>query len=463
MITRRRLLGGSAAMVALSPAFPSFATTPKSLVTQSAGVQIVPDAYPETRVWRYALNGQTGSGTGPVIRARQGDRLSLRLENGLADPTTIHWHGIRIENGMDGVPGVTQPPVGPGGRFDYSFDLPDAGTYWYHSHVDSVAQIARGLHGPLIIDEAEPIDVDEDLVLVLDDWRLDDNAQIIEDFENGHDRSHAGRIGNVVTTNGEMDWRHEVSSGARLRLRLINVANARVFDLGLSGLSGWVVALDGMPLEAPRALDGQFALGPAQRMDLIVDIGAPSGDEVGIVEFVRGEAYAQATFVVGDGARTRAAPPAPLPPNPDFGRPDLANARVFEVRMEGGAMRWLVDAMSGGEVKDGRTLAGEGLFWALSGQAGRPETPLADLARGETVRVDFVNETAFPHAMHLHGHHFWELDAAGALGDFRDTTLVAPGETRRTVFVAHNPGDWLLHCHMLGHHASGMGTWVRVA
>lgn len=448
--------------MAVASASASFATTPRTLATQAAQMQLAPASYPETDVWRYALDGKAGEGTGPLIRARQGDRLSLRLENNVADPTTIHWHGIRIDNSMDGVPGVTQAAVGPGERFDYSFDLPDAGTYWYHSHVDSVAQIARGLHGPLIIEEADPIDVDDDIVLVLDDWRLDDNAQIIQDFENRHDMSHAGRLGNVVTTNGDMDWRHGVPAGSRLRLRLINVANARVFDLGLVGVSGWVVAVDGMPLVAPRRIEGAFALAPAQRMDLIVDFEARPGDEVGLVEFIRGEAFAQATFVVGEGGGVRTEPPSALPPNPDFGQPDMETARRFDVRIQGGAMRGLAEAMSAGEIKDGRSLAMEGLFWALSGQAGRPDAPLAEIGRGETVRMDFVNETAFPHAMHLHGHHFWEINADQTLGDFRDTTLVAPGETRSTVFVAHNPGDWLLHCHMLAHHASGMGTWLRV-
>ncbi|MXQ08875.1 multicopper oxidase domain-containing protein [Alphaproteobacteria bacterium GH1-50] len=463
MITRRGVLAGGAALTVLGAPRPSLATTPGRLITQEASRQIVPTDYPETRLWRYALDGRTGPATGPTIRARQGDTLSLRLENGLARPTTVHWHGIRIDNAMDGVPGVTQSPVGPSETFDYVFDLPDAGTYWYHSHVDSVEQVARGLHGPLIVDEAEAPDVDDDLVLVLDDWRLDAGAQITDDFENRHDRSHAGRLGNVVTTNGDMDWRQSVTAGARLRLRLINVANARVFDLALAGVTGWIVATDGMPLAAPRVIEGPFALGPAQRLDLIVDIAGEVGDEVGLVELIRGEAYSQATFVVENGGSARTAAPLPLPPNPTYGVADATNARKIEIVMQGGAMRGLPEVMSGGVIRDGRSLMMEGLFWALSGQAGRPDTPLAEIAQGETVAIDFVNETAFPHAMHLHGHHFHEVAPDGSLGDFRDTTLVQPGQRVSTLFVAHNPGDWLLHCHMLAHHAAGMGTWIRVA
>ena len=126
-------------------------------------------------------------------------------------------------------------------------------------------------------------------------------------------------------------------------------------------------------------------------------------------------------------------------------------------------MRWLAEADTNEGRKSGRDLAGEGVFWALNDFAGRPIEPLAKLERNEPVRLDFINDTRWPHAMHLHGHHFFELDENGAPGDFRDTTLVQPGQTRSVLFTAHNPGDWLLHCHMLGHHAAGMGTWLRVA
>ena len=226
MITRRNVLGGGAALISLGVPTVSFATSPRALLTQQARTRIAPEPYPETDVWRYALAGKTGGGTGPVIRARQGDTLSLRLENGVPAATSVHWHGIRIDNAMDGVPGLTQAPVGPGETFDYTFDLPDAGTYWYHSHVDSVQQIARGLHGPLIIDEETPPDVDEDIVLVLDDWRLDDQAQIIEDFGNRHDMSHAGRTGNVVTTNGDMDWRYSALGALNSNSNLSSVLSA---------------------------------------------------------------------------------------------------------------------------------------------------------------------------------------------------------------------------------------------
>ena len=106
-------------------------------------------------------------------------------------------------------------------------------------------------------------------------------------------------------------------------------------------------------------------------------------------------------------------------------------------------MSWLGEATHMGVTRDGREMAADGIFWALSGVAGRPDEPLAEVARGETVRIDYVNEGNFPHAMHLHGMHFFELGPDDSLADFRDTTLVMPGQTIRTAFLAHNPGDWV--------------------
>ena len=300
--------------------------------------------------------------------------------------------------------------------------------------------------------------MDHDLTLVLDDIRLVQDASVSADFDNRHDGSHAGRMGNLILTNGSIDARYDVKRGERLRLRLINAANARVFQLGLHGLEGWVVALDGMPLQTPERPGETFALAPAQRMDLIVDVVAE--DEAFLVQFDRSGGYAQATFEVSGGSETTRAVPPALPPN-KLHALDLAPARSAPIRMEGGAMRGLQSARYQGEEMGMRDLASRGMFWAFNGAVGRQEAPLIEASLGETVRVPMINDTAFPHAMHLHGHHFQEVLETG-FGPMRDTLLVNPGETREVAFNAHNPGDWLFHCHMLSHHAAGMGTWIRV-
>jgi FtsP/CotA-like multicopper oxidase with cupredoxin domain len=118
-------------------------------------------------------------------------------------------------------------------------------------------------------------------------------------------------------------------------------------------------------------------------------------------------------------------------------------------------------AMMGGAMRGMREMAAAGMVWALNGRADMPDAPLLEAARGQTVRLRLVNDTAWPHAMHLHGHHFRRVDGP-APGPWRDTLLMDRGETAEIAFVADNPGDWLLHCHMLAHAATGMMTWVRV-
>lgn len=456
MLTRRTFLATSSA-AALAPALGHARAAPQVLVAAPSRQQIAPAAYAPTDIWSIG-----GTLPGTPLRFAQGERAQLTVQNDLPQATSLHWHGIRIENAMDGVPGLTQDPIPAGATFDYDFALPDAGTYWYHSHAQAVEQVERGLYGALIVAEADAPEVEADEVLVLDDIRLTQTAAISADFDAPHDASHAGRYGNVVLTNGQMDLRKRAAQGDRMRLRLINAANARIFQLAVQGMEGWIVALDGMPLAAPQPLTEAILLAPAQRVDLIVDVVAEAGEEAVLVSIERDGGYAQAVWDVAPGTAARRPAPAALPPNPDHPIGDLAKARRFDLRMEGGAMGGMRGAMLNGVQSGMRQMAQRGMFWALNGVAGRPEDPLADLALGETAVIDMINDTAFPHAMHLHGMHFSEVRPDGTLGPLRDTLLVNRAETRRIAFNAHNSGDWLMHCHMLSHHAAGMGTWLRV-
>jgi FtsP/CotA-like multicopper oxidase with cupredoxin domain len=243
----------------------------------------------------------------------------------------------------------------------------------------------------------------------------------------------------------------------------VNTANARILALETQGLAGWVVALDGMPLAAPQPL-ARLALAPAQRADLIVDVVAEDGGEALLVSLERDGGYAIATWTVGGEARPNRAPaPAPPPPNPVPELGDLATARRADLLMEGGAMGRMQGAMMGGRMTGMREMAGAGKVWAMNGMADMPETPLIRADRRETIRIRIINDTAWPHAMHLHGHHFRRVVEDRATGPLRDTLLMDRGETAEIAFVADNPGDWLLHCHMLEHSAGGMMTWIRVA
>lgn len=464
MQTRRAFLGQASATLALSGiGAPAFAASHfvERLTAREAVVQLAPEGYPATAIW-----GFDGQLPGSLIRVRQGDRIRRRFVNELPQPSSVHWHGLRIENAMDGVSGLTQEPVQPGESFDYDFVAADAGTFWYHSHHNSAEQVARGLYGALIVDEAEPVDVDHDEVFLLDDWLLDtETAQLDPDFASSHDRSHAGRRGNFVATNGAALTELPVKPNERMRLRLINAANARIFPLGLAGLEGWIMAYDGMPLDTPERLEGDLLLGPGQRADLIVDVTAAAGETAHLLRYSEEEGHSQVAFPVGaaGAARTRRDPPAPLPPNPGMDVPGAQAAPVTDLLMEGGAMGRLQEAVYNGETLGFRALADVNQFWSFNGVVGMTDTPLMTVAEGETGRVRFRNQTAFPHAMHLHGMHFREILDGGALGPLRDTLLVFGNETRDIAFVGGAPGKWIFHCHMLGHTASGMATWVQVA
>ena len=388
--------------------------------------------------------GFNGSTPGPELRLRQGEFLDVRFLNRIDQPSAVHWHGLRSDNAMDGVPGLTQDVVPPGDEFAYRLRAPDAGTFWYHSHNRSTEQVARGLYGALIVEEQTPPDVDHDLTVIIDDWRMTKTGTLAGGFNSMHDQAHQGRLGNFAraliapVTN--------VQRGDRLRLRLINVATDRIFPITITGIDGKVVALDGMPLLKPRDISS-LVLAPAQRMDLIVDV--TSSDPVGFnLATSDGPLPLGKITVSGDNSDRTASQITALTSN-QIVQPDLENATSLTLSMEGGAM-------------SRRAMFGSGI-WAFNGQSGLTDTPFHQFKRGQTARISLVNDTRFAHGIHLHGHHFHEVTANGDLGAFRDTTLVQPGDTQDIICVFDNPGKWLLHCHMLGHQESGMKTWVEVA
>jgi FtsP/CotA-like multicopper oxidase with cupredoxin domain len=448
-----------------------------SLAAQAAAAALVPNAvaaspqhrlhavparqslagaeHPDTAVWTYDARVP-----GPELRFRQGERLRIEVENGLDVGTTVHWHGIRLPNAMDGVPFLTQPPIAPnGGRFVYEFDLPDAGTYWYHPHLGSPEQVGRGLYGALIVEERRPPPVDRDVVWVLSDWRLDREARIVDDFGDRHDGSHAGRIGNTVTVNGAVRETFDLRAGERLRLRLINASNARIYRLGFEGHEPWVIAFDGQPIEPHRL--PRVVLGPAQRADLVLDCNAaPTSRHRVIDDFYPERAYRLLDLVYSaDAALRNAERPVAAPPDNPFPTPALARAQRHRIVFGGGMM---------GAMPSQREH--KGMFWTVNGKPMADDrhrhAPLLELARGRSYLMELVNETAWHHPIHLHGHVFRVVSRNGqptSRSESGDTVLVDPRSRVEIAFVADNPGDWMLHCHVLEHQATGMMATVRVA
>jgi len=466
-LNRRTFIAAAGSAMAWSWVRPTWAAGPRRLTAKPATVPILSDSYPATQAWTY-----DGGVPGPELRYRQGGHLDIDFQNALPDPTTVHWHGLRVPNAMDGVPDLTQPPVAPGGSFRYAFGLPDAGTYWYHPHVKTSEQIGRGLYGPLIIEEREPPKVDRDVTWVLDDWRLGRDGQITEPFDAMRDMSHGGRMGNVISLNGRDSNRFAVRAGERLRLRLINAANARIFALRFDGLYPTVIALDGHPARPHEPTQGRIILGPGQRADLIIDMSGRPGDLAAVIDDYSGRnKYVFVEFDYADTTPLRDSPldaPARLAPNP-LPALDRAQAIRHEMVIAGGAMGGMTGARYKGQDLDIRTLAGaHGKVWALNGQvfSGPAADPLFHFQHGRTQIITLRNDTAWPHPMHLHGHVFQILSRAGRpdpIKPWTDTILLGPEETAEIAFVADNSGKWLFHCHILEHHAAGMACVVNVA
>ena len=329
-LSRRSFLvaSGGAAFGAVLPHAGSARADAASyhLVAGSGRAHLVGAPHPETAVWSY-----NGVVPGPEIRLRQGEHVQITVENRLAEETTVHWHGLRVPNAMDGVPHLTQPPIAPGETFVYDFDVPDAGTYWYHPHQRSYEQVGRGLYGPLIVEEREPIQVDRELTWVLDDWRLLPDAQISDDFGGFMDASHNGRVGNTVTLNGRIPQTFAVRAGERVRLRLINAANARIFGLELQDHRPTVIALDGQPVEPHEPDGGRVVLGPAMRADLILDMIGDPGQRFTVADmFYRDLEYRLLDLVYEDAPPLRAHPldaPMRLAAN-TMPEPDLRRRRA---------------------------------------------------------------------------------------------------------------------------------------
>jgi FtsP/CotA-like multicopper oxidase with cupredoxin domain len=400
------------------------------------------------RVWAY--NGRV---PGPELRIRLGDTLRVRFTNRLPQATTIHWHGVRVPNAMDGVPHVTQPPVEPGGSFTYEFTPKDAGTFWFHPHVRSSEQVERGLYGVLIVEDPRPPPYTRDVVWVLDDWLLDETRQIFDRFNTPHDLMHDGRWGNFVTVNGRTDSALEARGGERIRLRLLNASNGRIYAPEFAGLDPQIIAVDGLYLARPIPL-GRFELAPGNRLDL--DITLPAGPQsraLAAVDRFYAERPNHLANVVIDGAAAGAAPSFPSP----------ARARVptWSAGQEIPPTKEIrIDARRGGSY---------GIEWTFNGVAFTGHEhhgpPLLTLQRGAWVRLRFVNDSFRLHPIHLHGMFFRLLARNGVAVDepfFRDTVLMHSKETIDIGLVPLDAGKWMMHCHILEHAEAGMMTLFEV-
>lgn len=441
------VIGGSSAFAAANPPLVPLEAKPGEAALLGGGK-------PKTGIW-----GFNGATPGPVLRVKRGERVRAQLVNSLPQPTTIHWHGIRIDNAMDGVPHMTQHAVMPGAVFDYDFIAPDAGTYWFHPHERSYEQVARGLFGALIVEEPDPPAADQDIVLVINDWRLgSDGAFSEKTLGSAHDRAHAGRLGNTFTVNGLPPDAFPARLNERLRIRLINASSARILNLRFENGVAKLIAIDGQPVGPTTAYGSGLILAPGNRAEVMLDIIGSPGHSVPLIEATGDKRVELARFVAGEAAPIRPEPlaaPIELKAN-GVPEPKLDGALTVDLVMTGGAMNEMDMSVMNASVP----------AWQFNGVAGMGAEPLFRIARGRTVLLRMNNDTAWPHAMHVHGHHARIVERNGetaADSYLWDTVLMQPREKVTIAIAADNPGKWMIHCHMLDHQAAGMDTWFVVA
>lgn len=395
-----------------------------------------------TPVWSY--NKQI---PGPLLKGKQGSRLIVELKNNLTEPTSIHWHGLRIDNAMDGVPGVTQDPIKPGESFTYVLDLQDAGTFWYHPHFNSGEQMERGLKGPIVVEETNPKPWSKDVVWMIDDWRMQKNGQIYPHFNIHPDLMHEGRWGNVFTVNGKVKPQLDVIPGERIRLRLINSANARIFSHQIKGLNPKVIAVDGRPVSEFFHFEN-FILSPGNRVDLDIAIPKNAGGKTYQLNdrFTRTDIIL-ATINVLDRQAVQ---------TPEF-EPETVNNFIPASLFNGIPVTktWHLNLIRGGKY---------GIGWAMN-QKLWPEADSVHFKMNEPVIIKFVNQTTRLHPMHIHGVFFRVLRINGQEKPepfTRDTVLVGPRQTVEIGLIPEHEGIWMNHCHIQAHGDSGMMTTIEV-
>ena len=428
------------------------------------------DGY-KTKVWAY--NGRV---PGPEIRIRLGDTLKINFKNKLPQETTIHFHGVRVPNAMDGVPGVTQPPIKPGESFVYEFTPKDAGTFWFHPHIRSSEQIERGLFGTLIVEDEYSDKYNQDKVFVLDDWRLTQDAQVFPYFNTRMDIMHDGRWGNVITTNGKLKETLFARPGERLRLRFVNASNARVYRLFFpEELKPTAIAVDGMYVRENFNPDG-FDLAVGNRLD--VDVIIPkdaNGKTFTIFDNFTGRPNNLLYIKVkGNPVKT---PDFAYPKNPkvpkwsDLYKLPADKLYVLNIEMRRtnteNIDRQDQEMMGQMGMRGVGRMGGMGamkLVWTINGKAYPDYDPFT--FNYDKVNIfEFKNDSYRIHPMHLHGQFFKVIARDGKPTDegfFRDTVLIYPKERVKLATVPLDKGRWMNHCHILEHQDAGMMTIVEV-
>jgi FtsP/CotA-like multicopper oxidase with cupredoxin domain len=436
-ISRRQFLGSAAALLGSATLCRAEALTADGFIeirAQPVTLGLLEGGAGKTGAWLF------GKGPEPaVIHARQGQEMKLRFINDLDREIWLHFFGVR---GPSDVMTLNVPP-GADQAVDAVFTPPDAGTFWIGPMLEQSRLRGMGLSAVLVVEEAEPLPAIADRVLVIDDWKLQPGGAVEDSFGDVEAMVGEGRLGNWFTLNNRFRPRIALNGAGYTRLRIVNAGNARNTSLLFKGGDPLLIARDGQPVK-PAQLGGKpLELAPGQRADLLA--GVEGGDialALALFEDVAEIGYL--TAAVGQGTPPAIAENFTLPANPvSVPKPGEAS-RAIAITLEGGLRGGLSSAFFNGATRDLRTLLENGKGWAMNGVAGPSPVPLFSARRGETLRLDIENRTAFAQPLHIHGH-VWQEDAAEPTESLRDTAIIPAGQRVSLTFVADNPGLWAIH------------------
>jgi len=458
----------------------------------------------EASLVRRTLNGKTfvmygynGMYPGPLVKASRGSTIIVNFTNNIEMPTTVHWHGLRLDNRYDGIPNVTQAPVGVGESFMYEIKFPDTGLYWYHPHMREDIQQDLGLYGNLLVDPLEdayynPVNREE--VLILDDILVDDQGLIAWGNEAA---THAlmGRFGNIMLVNGSPDYKLEVKKGEVVRFFLTNVANSRTFNVVAGDAPIKVIASDVSKFEREAFVPG-IPIGPAERY--IVEVHFDEVGEVALTNTIqainhfRGEFYPHVdtlglvTVVDGELAENLAENFHNLREHEDVQadieayRPYFDKAPDHELELSVEVKDLPIPIMLSMEMdtlyvppiewNDAMPMmnwlsTGHQVKWILKDRA----TDLENMnihwkfKKGQITKLRIFNDpkTFHPmnHPFHVHGQRYLVLAIDGVPNTnlvWKDTSIMPVGSTIDLLIDMSNPGDWMMHCHIAEHLEAGM-------
>src|SRR5262245_12061289 len=424
------------------------------------------------------------------IRTQVGRPFRVRVQNMIDEPSLIHWHGLTPPWQQDGVPGISGPPIPPGGSADYDFPLRFGGTFWMHSHQGLQEQLLMA--APLIIRDQRDRADQREVIVMLADCSFTPPEQIFAELQQGGMSSMGGASSDAAPAadmkgSGTMDPGMtmargmgmdtgkpdlndvkydaflandrtlgdpavvKVEPGRRVLLRVINGSSMSAFHIDLGGLDGELIAVDGFRI-AP-VVARRFPIAVAQRLDIRLAVPRAAAAHP-VLALLEGED--KQTGIV---LRAGDAPIARIPDTAKMASPALTLDLESRLR----ALSPLKPRKADRVHTLNLTGAMQGYRWSLNNVSWTKDVPPLPIARGERVELIFVNQTRMPHPMHLHGHEFQvvELDGKRFSGAVRDTVLVPPGRRVVVAFDANNPGLWALHCHLLYHLEAGMFTTLR--